>query len=251
MKALDFITIIVYTKNKDISVAQATKKRKILMQLRFTPIINCPLFENIPENDVLSMTLCLKAYTKKYKKGSVILLAGEEVSEMGIVISGEAEAYRENYDGSRLLISLLKESDIFSEMMFPGDSKNPLTFIAKTETEIMYIRHDKILTTCKNACPCHHKLLKNLLGTVSSKYWDLQTKIKYLTTPTLREKILEFLKDCSEGKKGTFDIPYDRDAMAEYLNADRSALSRELSRMKKDGIIDYKKNMFTIFYNKL
>ena len=221
------------------------------MILQFEPIINCPLFANIHENDVLSMTLCLKAYTKKYKKGSVILLAGDEVSEMGIIISGEAEAYRENYDGSRLLISLLKTSDIFSEMIFPGDSKNPLTFIAKTDVEIMYIRHDKLLTTCKNACQCHHKLLQNHLGTVSTKYWELQTKIKYLTTPTLREKILEFLKDCSEGKKGTFDIPYDRDAMAEYLNADRSALSRELSRMKKDGIIDYKKNMFTIFYNKL
>jgi len=221
------------------------------MELQFTPIINCPLFANIPENDVLSMTLCLKAYTKKYKKGSVILLAGDEVSEMGIILSGEAEAYRENYDGSRLLISLLKTSDLFSEMLFPGDSKNPLTFIAKTDTEIMYIRHDRLLTTCKNACQCHHKLLQNLLGTVSSKYWDLQTKIKYLTTSSLREKILEFLKDCSKGKKGTFDIPYDRDEMAEYLNADRSALSRELSRMKKDGIIDYKKNMFTIFYNKL
>ena len=204
------------------------------MILQFEPIINCPLFANIHENDVLSMTLCLKAYTKKYKKGSVILLAGDEVSEMGIIISGEAEAYRENYDGSRLLISLLKTSDIFSEMIFPGDSKNPLTFIAKTDVEIMYIRHDKLLTTCKNACQCHHKLLQNHLGTVSTKYWELQTKIKYLTTPTLREKILEFLKDCSEGKKGTFDIPYDRDAMAEYLNADRSALSRELSRMKKD-----------------
>ena len=221
------------------------------MQLQFDPILNCPLFANIPENDVLSMTLCLKARTKKYRKGSVILLAGEEVSEMGIILSGEAEVYRENYDGSRLLISLLKTSDIFSEMMYPGESRNPLTFIAKTDTEIMYIRHDKLLTTCKNACNCHHKMLQNLLGTVSSKYWDLQTKIKYLTTPTLREKILEFLKDCSGGKKGTFDIPYDRDAMADYLNADGSALSRELSRMKKDGLIDYKKNMFTIFYNKL
>lgn len=221
------------------------------MELQFTPIINCSLFANIAENDVLSMTLCLKAYTKKYKKGSVILLAGDEVSEMGIILSGEAEAYRENYDGSRLLISLLKTSDLFSEILLPGDSKNPLTFIAKTDTEIMYIRHDRLLTTCKNACQCHHKLLQNLLGTVSSKYWDLQTKIKYLTTSSLREKILEFLKDCSKGKKGTFDIPYDRDEMAEYLNADRSALSRELSRMKKDGIIDYKKNMFTIFYNKL
>ena len=101
------------------------------MILQFEPIINCPLFANIPENDVLSMTLCLKAYTKKYKKGSVILLAGDEVSEMGIIISGEAEAYRENYDGSRLLISLLKTSDIFSEMIFPGDSKNPLPLLQK------------------------------------------------------------------------------------------------------------------------
>ena len=218
---------------------------------QFAPIINCPLFKNIAENDVLSMMLCLKARTKKYKKGSIILLAGEEVSEMGIILTGEAEAYRENYDGSRLLISQLKQSDIFTEMTFSDERKNPLTFFAKTDTEVMFIRHDKILTTCKNACFSHHKLIQNLLESVSTKYWDLQTKIKYLTTPTLREKILEFLKDNSGGVKGTFDIPYDRDAMAECLNADRSALSRELSRMKKDGLIDYKKNMFTIFYNKL
>lgn len=221
------------------------------MQLQFEPIINCALFENIPENDVLSIMLCLKARTKKFKKGSIILLAGEEVTEMGIILSGEAEAYRENYDGSRLLISQFKTSDIFTEMIFSEERKNPLTFFAKTDTEIMVIRHDKMLTTCKNACPAHHKLLQNLLGTVSSKYWDLQTKIKYLTTSTLREKILEFLKDNSGGIKGTFEIPYDRDEMAAYLNADRSALSRELSKMKKDGLIDYKKNMFTIFYNKL
>ena len=114
---------------------------------QFAPIINCPLFKNIAENDVLSMMLCLKARTKKYKKGSIILLAGEEVSEMGIILTGEAEAYRENYDGSRLLISQLKQSDIFTEMTFSDERKNPLTFFAKTDTEVMFIRHDKILTT--------------------------------------------------------------------------------------------------------
>lgn len=214
---------------------------------KFGALNSCRLFAGISENNILSMMLCFKARTKKYNKNSVILLAGDVPNETGIVLSGEIEAYRESYDGSRLLMSRLGKSDIFAEVLASSGFKSPVTVIAKTEAEILFIRHDKMLSPCKNACATHNMLISNLLGTISGKYWELHTKIKYLTMPTLREKILEFLRDTSDKQGEPFEVPFGRDAMAEYINADRSALSRELSKMKKDGLIDYSKNTFILY----
>ncbi|MCL2350670.1 MAG: helix-turn-helix domain-containing protein, partial [Defluviitaleaceae bacterium] len=96
-------------------------------------------------------------------------------------------------------------------------------------------------------CPGHEQLLRNYISAVADKGLELHERINCLLKPTARDKILTFLRrTAKEQQSGTFNVPMDRNAMAEYLNIERSSLSRELSRMKKDGLLDYHKNRFIL-----
>jgi CRP-like cAMP-binding protein len=105
-----------------------------------------------------------------------------------------------------------------------------------------------ILNCCPKRCACHERLIRNLLWAVSQKYFELQERLACLIQPTLRDKLLFYLKGvANKAGSHTFNIPFDRAALAEYLNAERSALSRELSAMKRDQLIDYYKNTFKLY----
>jgi len=110
---------------------------------------------------------------------------------------------------------------------------------------------NSLLNPCEKQCTSHDKLIRNLLNSVSEKFFELYNRIFCITQSTMRDKIMYFLENASKafasGRRGfIFSIPYDRAALAEYLNVERSALSRELSAMKRDGLIDYHKNNFRL-----
>lgn len=106
----------------------------------------------------------------------------------------------------------------------------------------MQIPFERVLARCEKACPRHDRLLRNYISIVAKKGLVLHERIDCLLRPTIREKILTYLQCIArEQQKRTFTIPMNRNSMAEYLNVERSALSRELSYMKRDGIIDYHK----------
>jgi CRP-like cAMP-binding protein len=111
----------------------------------------------------------------------------------------------------------------------------------------MFLPVDQILGGCAACCPCHTQLRRNLLQEASEKFWALRQRLNYLSEPSLRARILLFLRD-EQKKAGTalFTIPYNREKLAEFLAVNRSALSRELSRLQEDGVIEYYRNSFRL-----
>jgi len=152
--------------------------------------------------------------------------------------------------GKRLIISRPEKGSVIGDVLSlrPG-RKSPVTVITLTQVSALLIPTDSLLTPCQKYCEGHNQLIRNLLNNMSEKYFELHDRFFCVTRPTLWEKIMYFLENASgvtvSGRRGhVFSVPYNRTSLAEYLNADRSALSRELSSMKRDGLIDYHKNTF-------
>ena len=188
---------------------------------------------------------CLCAKYVWYAKGDTIIEEGNKVYDFGIMLSGHGRAIKRD---RVILISLLKKgSEIGVILAASLEHKSPVTVQAEDDVLVLQIPFERVLARCEKACPGHDRLLRNYISIVAEKGLVLHERIDCLLRPTIREKILNYLlRIACEQQKRTFTIPMNRNAMAEYLNVERSALSRELSYMKRDGIIDYHKNTFRL-----
>ena len=111
----------------------------------------------------------------------------------------------------------------------------------------MFLNGKKLLNTCDNGCRFHHTLIRNLLGIVAQNNMYLNQKIKYTSRKTTREKLMAYLTDQAKMKgSNDFTIPFNRQELADYLGVDRSALSNELSKMQREGLLQVEKNRFRL-----
>ena len=123
--------------------------------------------------------------------------------------------------------------------------KSPVDIIAQTDCEILFIPFEKVVNPCEKLCAYHLQLIKNIMKMISKKNSVLNNQIDIIGQKTIREKIMALLTEYQNGEK-VFEIPYSREEMAKFLCVDRCALSRELSKMKDDGILLYRKNQFEL-----
>ena len=216
------------------------------MKKLFETLRGNPLFHRIDADGFVSMLECMQAKTVRYERGEIILLAGSPVDSIGLVVSGCVHVLREDDDGKSHLIAELHISDLFAEaFVCAGVTASPVTVLAAENCEVLYLNYRKMLTTCGNTCGFHKQVIENMLALVAQKNLQLHQKIEILSKRTTRERVLLFLHFSSQGQK-RFTIPFDREALAAYLCVDRSALSAELSRMAKEGLIGYSKNQFEL-----
>jgi CRP/FNR family transcriptional regulator, dissimilatory nitrate respiration regulator len=206
------------------------------------------LFYGIAPYEIEGLLKCIHARRTEYPKGACILEEGSKVSDFGIMLSGHGRAYKEDPWGRQIIITLLhKGSEIGVIVAADSGHTSPVTVQVQEYASVLIIPFERLITRCKNACPQHDLLVRNYIGIVAQKGLVLHDRIDCLLKPTVREKITAYLLRIShERKSPVFSVPLDRNGMAEYLNVDRSALSRELSSMKRDGLIDYHKNGFKI-----
>jgi len=210
------------------------------------------VFENITSIEQTRLLKCLKARIRHYKKGDCLLQEQEIVKHFGIILAGSIEASKLEMSGKRLIISRPSQGSIFGDVLslYPG-RKSPVTVIALEQVSALLIPTTDLLNPCQKRCEAHNVIIRNILHSVSEKYFELQDRFFCVTRSTVREKIMYYLESASGvtaiGRRGyVFSVPYDRASLAEYLNVERSALSRELSAMKRDGLIDYHKNTFCL-----
>lgn len=205
-----------------------------------------PLFQSIPKEDLSSLLDCLGASEKKVSKSTVLVYAGDKIESIGIVISGCLRISRVDNFGNDSIVTTITEGNIFAEVFIAANVEiSPVTITALEDSVIVFLNYRKLLTTCKNSCPSHVRLTENLLTIIAKKSLYLNKRIEILSKRTMRDKIFTFLEIESKGKE-SFIISLNREEMANYLCVDRSALSAELSRMQKDGLIRYVKNEFEI-----
>ena len=211
-------------------------------------IKNNPLFKGLNTKEIEQLLECLNSYKKEYKKNQTIIRSGEKIHSIGILIKGEAHITRNDYWGNSSIITHLYEGEVFGEA-YACVNQNDIgvNVIACQDSEVLFLDISYIIKVCPHACHFHHLLLQNLLEMIAKKNIILNHKLSLLSKKTMREKIISYLSSqaIEQGSK-IFDIPYNRQQLADYLGVDRSALSSELSRMQKDGIISYYKHTFKL-----
>lgn len=208
----------------------------------------CALFAGISREDILNMLSCLEARVITAAKNQVIFAEGDEARNMGVVLRGKVRLIREDYYGNRSIVAEVEPGELFAETVAAaGAKKMPVSAAASEESEIMLIDCRRALYQCGKGCEFHNKLVGNLLQVVAEKNMILNQKIEIISKRTTREKLMTFL--LSEAKKknaGEFEIPYNRQELADYLGVDRSALSAEIARMRRDGLIESEKSRFRL-----
>ena len=195
-----------------------------------------------------AMLNCLGATERKYKKNDVILLAGSKVTSVGILVEGNAQITREDAEGNRAILSELGKTDLFAEAyVAAGSVEVPITVIATADCRIVWIPFSKIVGTCSVACGFHRTLVQNMMRVIAVKNVLMNEKMRILSCKTTKEKLMTYLSDYSERVgKNKFKIPFSRDELADFLSVDRSAMSRELSRLRDEGYLKYHKNEFEL-----
>ena len=207
-----------------------------------------PMFEGISLNNCSMLMNCLGCIEKTYKKDQIISATEVFARQIGIVVSGCVHTVQEDVWGRRTFLSYTNDDGIFGEVLIGGASEaRGIIYKAAEPTTVLYLSADRILHPCRNSCPFHHQLSRNLFRMISQKNAVLTEKIEVTSKSSLREKILAYLSIEAHRSGSTgFTVPLNRSEMADYLCTNRSALSRELAKMKKDGIIDYESNTFRI-----
>ena len=210
--------------------------------------LGTPLFDGIEDKDLAGMLQCTGYHTAKYKKGQVIHLEQEAIRHIGIVVVGAVDMVMEDIWGNRTLLARMYGAEMFGETFACSeDNRSMATFLAAEDTWVMFIPFHKIMHTCSASCQFHHRLVENMVRIIASKNRELLQKIEIMSRKSLREKILAYLSVQAQLQNSRYvELPLGRVELAQYLCADRSALTRELTNMKADGLIDFDKNTFRI-----
>lgn len=218
------------------------------MKKHIETLKKCTLFNEIEPDNLETLLGCLDAKISKYKKGEIIIAEGTKVRYIGIVLKGSAQIIQMDYYGNKSILSTAKPSQIFAEAFACAEAEAmPVTVEALEDSEIMLADCNKILKTCCNSCLFHQQLIFNLMKELAKKTIVLHRKIDIISKRTTRDKLMTYLmSEAKKQKKNSFEIPFDRQALADFLEVDRSGLSAEISKLRNEGIIESKKNKFKI-----
>ena len=208
----------------------------------------CPLFNGIGEEHLLTMLPCLGATVSAYDKKYTILMEGTAAKYLGIVLSGSVQTVQVDFYGNRSILSEMTASQIFGEAFACAEvSSLPVSVIANEPCEVMFIDCSHILHTCSNHCGFHQQLIYNLMKDLATKTLLFHQRFEVTSKRTTREKLMTYLllQSKKEGSRKIV-IPFDRQELADYLEVDRSGLSAEIGKLKKEGILDCDKNRFVL-----
>jgi len=206
------------------------------------------LFQGLSDKEINSFLACLDAHEKNYRKGTFILHSGDTSDKIGIVLKGSADVIKEDYWGNSNIVELIQPSELFVlSYACVGTIPVEVNVRASENTDILFINAKRLLTTCASSCGFHNKLISNLVKLLASKNIMMNQKISYISQRTTREKIMTYLSAMAvKNKSSEFEIPFNRQQMADYLSVERTALSGELGRMAKEGVIEFRRSWFRV-----
>jgi len=211
------------------------------------------LFKGIDSDDCRRMISCFNADIRRYKSGSSIAGFDDYSDKIGIVLSGRAVMVRYDINGVRTIIETLEEQSVFGAFFtFNVSRRSNMEIISETDCEIMFVRRSELTKRCENACQCHSKVVENLLALMSEKTITLSERIEVLSQRSISDKLiscLEIIADKTPDGK-TPQIPFSTTALSDYLCVNRSALQREISKLKKEGVLTISKRKFRLLKNK-
>ncbi len=215
------------------------------MKKYLNELAKCVLFRGLKENEILNLLEKINYKISSYNKGDIIAIEGDDCNSLGIILKGSIEIQKIFPSGQVTTINNFHEGNVFGEsLVFTDKHAYPATISATDYAEIMFIeREDIIRLAMLNAT-----ILTNFVRVLSHRILMLNDRLSNLSQDSIRKKIVNYL--LSEYRKQQsliISIPYSRKKMAELLNVPRPSLSRELTKMKDDNLIDFDKNQIKIF----
>ena len=205
------------------------------------------IFDNISESEKHLLYKCVKAVLKHYKKGEIVFYADENIDSICYVIEGNIELTKNDYDGNEILLTRIGKGETFAEIFVCAGTKSIVQAKSIDDTKILFLNFRNILNICPQNCIFHKKILENLIKIIAQKNLFLQDRLEMFSHKTLKERIFYLLSKYKSADNSVFEIPYTREQMAKYLGVNRSALSRELSKMKSEKLLDFHKNYFKLY----
>ena len=221
---------------------------EIILKNFINVLEKCPLFDNIDDKSLLRMLSCLGARIVQFDKKNTVISQGSKAEYIGIVLSGSVQTVSLDYNGNRSIISVSAPCELFGEAFACAElSSMPVSVVANDDSEVMLIDCSHVLHTCHNNCGFHQQLIYNLMKELATKTLAYHERVEVTSKRTTREKLMTYLlMEKHKAGASSFDIPYDRQELADYLEVDRSGLSAEIGKLKKEGLIDCTKNHFTV-----
>ena len=206
------------------------------------------LFRGTSEEELPILLDCLAPTTREYAKNELILRQGEDVSAVGLVLSGRAQVIEEDFWGNRSILADAWPGDLFAEAyaFLPGERLR-VSVVAAEPTGVMLLDAKRMLEVCSSACRFHTRLVQNILAESARKNLALTRKVSHMSKRSTREKLLSYLSGQALGAgSDAFEIPFNRQQLADYLCVDRSAMSSELCKMRDEGLLVFDKNRFQL-----
>lgn len=218
------------------------------MKKYFNVLRKCPLFDQIEDENLTAILGCLGARVVSFRKKETVIAEGEAARNICIVLSGSVQIIQVDYFGNRSIVSGAAPSEMFGESFACAGVKSiPVSVVANEYSAIMLIDCIRIMHACGNSCGFHQKMIYNLMRDVATKNIMFHQKIEITSKRSTREKLMAYLMlQAKKTGSNSFEIPFDRQELADYLEVERSGLSAEISKMRKEGIIESRKNHFEL-----
>ena len=215
----------------------------------FYPILErCPLFDGIRMENLSAMLGCIGGRTISVAKGQTLFREGDPATHVGMVLTGAVRMIREDYYGNRSIVAHIGPAELFGETYACAEMEAlPISVVADDNSQVLLMDCRRITTSCCNACAFHSRIIFNLLKLVAVKNLVFDQKIQVTSKRTTREKLMTYLLDQAKLRgSNSFTIPFDRQELADYLEVDRSGLSAEISKLRREGILESEKNQFVV-----
>lgn len=214
----------------------------------YNQIKNSPVFYGMADEELKGLLDCFNARVRSYEEGDMIVRQGDIINNIYLILNGAVNIEKDSYWGRRMIISRLGKNENLA-LSFVG-SKNVesnIDAVAVENSVLLILGYEKCTSMCQNACTRHKILINNLFQILSKENIELIQKIENVSQKTIREKLMTYFSNEAQKKRSnSFEISFNRQELSDYLNVDRSALSFELSKLQKEGLIKYNKNHFEL-----
>ena len=209
-------------------------------------ILQCPLFQGLPPDALEYALSYFEAHVKAYEKGDFLHQVSFPLERFGLVLSGTIQVSMDDMDGHHIIMNNVSAGGLFGEAYCFLGTDAPIYICAVTEAEVLWMRPTRVKAPRLPLQERDQMLANRFVAALASRTLSLNQRIQILSRRTLRAKLITLLSQYATAQGDTFTIPFDRASMANFLGADRSALSRELSHLRKEGVLDYHRNQFRI-----
>ena len=206
-----------------------------------------PIFFDLNDKEITSILTFFNFFEKSFQKNEFIFEIDKKIDKIGIIILGEINIIKEDFWGNRNILNKFKSGEIFGEVFALSKSSSNIMGEASQDCKILFLDLKNFSINSEKNSEEIIKFLTNIFKISLKKNILFTEKLEHISKKSIREKIISYLStEAQKNKTNSFLIKFDRQELADYLFVERSALSRELSSMKKEGLIDYKKNHFTL-----